>query len=290
MCFPGAIPEGSFRISSFPYGIAKINSPLYEKDMARKKIGLALSGGGARGFAHVGVLRVLVENGIPIDMIAGTSAGSIVGGCFAAGMSMEQIGAMSALIRYSSIMLPTIGIGGMFSNAPMGNLLSKSLPVKNIEDTNMPFAAVAFDLATSEMVVLKRGDLVTAIRASCAVPGVFAPVRKGDGQVLVDGGVVSPLPVNIVREMGADIVIGIDLLSCGASFRVNSRTSLGIMLQSTMRLLQVAAESEHRNADIILQPEIAHLRPDQIHRRDEFIRLGEEVARDKLDEIKDLIG
>src|SRR6476469_1694281 len=158
--------------------------------MARKTIGLALSGGGARGFAHVGVLRVLVEAGIPIDLIAGTSAGSIVGGCFAAGMSIDQIGEMAALIRYSSIMLPTIGMGGMFSNAPMGNLLAKNLPVKNIEDMPTPFAAVAFDLATSGIAVMKSGDLVTAIRASCAVPGVFAPVRNGNGQVLVDGGVV----------------------------------------------------------------------------------------------------
>ena len=257
--------------------------------MARKKIGLALSGGGARGFSHVGVLKVLVESGIPIDMIAGTSAGSIVGGCFAAGMSIDQIGAMSALIRYSSVMLPTIGMGGMFSNAPMGVLLAKNLPVKNIEDTGIPFAAIAFDLATSDMVVMKTGDLVTAIRASCSVPGVFAPVRDLEGRVLVDGGVVSPLPINIVREMGADIVIGVDLLASGSSFRVNSRTSLGIMLQSTMRLLQVASESEHRNADVVIQPAIAHLRPDQINRRDEFIALGESVARENLDQIKALI-
>jgi NTE family protein len=258
--------------------------------MAAKKIGLALSGGGARGFAHIGVLKVLFENNIPIDMIAGTSAGSIVGACVAAGLSIDDISAMGQRIRYSSIMMPTLGMGGMFSNAPLGNMVAENLPVTKIEALSMPFAATAFDLTTSELVVIKTGNLVTAIRASCAVPGVFSPVRDHEGRVLVDGGVVSPLPVNVVRSMGADVVIGIDLLSCGSTFRVNSRTSLGIMLQSTMKLLQVASESEHKDADIVLEPEIAHLRPDQINKRNEFIELGVRIATERLDEIRALVS
>lgn len=250
--------------------------------MARKKIGIALSGGGARGFAHLGVLRVLADHGVQIDMIAGTSAGSIVGACLASGMSIYEIESLAVQIRYSNIMLPTIGMGGMFTNAPMGSLLTKHLPVKNIEDAKIAFAAVAFDLGTSEKVVLNSGDLVTAIRASCAVPGLFTPVRDRDGRTLVDGGVVSPMPVDLVREMGADIVIAVDLLSSGASFRINSRTSIGIVLQSAMRLLQMASESEHGRADVVIEPQIAHLRPDQIGKRDEFIALGKAAAAEKL--------
>src|SRR4051794_33027142 len=113
--------------------------------MTRKKIGLALSGGGARGFAHIGVLKVLIENDIPIDMIAGTSAGSIVGGAYAAGMSIDEIVAMAAKVRYSNMMLPNPGVSGMFTNAPMGRFLKAHFPVERFEDMKLPFAAAAFD-------------------------------------------------------------------------------------------------------------------------------------------------
>jgi len=258
--------------------------------MTRKKIGLALSGGGARGFAHIGVLKVLIENEIPIDMIAGTSAGSIVGGAYAAGMSIDEILAMAARVGYSNVMLPNAGLGGMFTNAPMGKFLRANFPVDRFEDMKLPFAATAFDLAASELVIcMDTGDLITSIRASCAVPGVFAPVRDADGRALVDGGVVSPLPVDVVGSMGADVVIGVDLLACGAAFRKESRTSIGIMIRSAMALLQVAAGHEGEHADLVIKPAIAHLRPDQIDKRDEFISLGEAVARERIEEIKKLI-
>lgn len=258
--------------------------------MAAKKIGLALSGGGARGFAHLGALKVLIENGITFNMIAGTSAGSIVGGCLAAGMTIGDIVSMAERVSYASVLRPYAGLGGMFSNAPLGTLLTRHLPVKTFEELKVPFAVTAFDLRTNDLVVKKRGDLVTAIRASCAVPGVFAPVVDADGRRLLDGGVVCPLPVTIVREMGADVVIAIDLLACGTTFRRNARTAASIMIRSVMNLLQVAADAEHAAADIVISPAIAHLRPDQIGKRDEFIALGEHAANEALDEIKQLAG
>jgi NTE family protein len=258
--------------------------------MAKKKVGLALSGGGARGFAHVGVLKVLVENDIPIDMIAGTSAGSIVGAAFAAGMSIDEILAMAAKVGYTSVMMPALGISGMFTNAPMGRFLEENFPVSRFEDLKLPFASLAYELASEEIVLGKdRGDLVTAIRASCAVPGVFAPVRDEQGRMLIDGGVVSPLPVDTVRKMGADIVIAVDLMACGATFRSDPRTSFAIMVRSALALLKIAAAHEAERADIVIKPAIAHLRPDQIGKRDEFIELGEKVARERLDEIEKLI-
>ena len=258
--------------------------------MTRKKVGLALSGGGARGFAHAGVLKVLVENDIPIDMIAGTSAGSIVGGAFAAGMSVDEILAMAPKVGYSTIMLPSVAIGGMFTNAPMGRFLTEHFPVARFEDLKLPFASVAYELATGEVVIGKdNGDLITAIRASCAVPGVFVPVLDEKGRVLIDGGVVSPLPVETVRQMGADVVIGVDLMACGASFRNDPRTSVGILIRSALALLKVAAAHEAERADLVIEPAIAHLRPDQLGKRDEFIQLGEEAAQKRMDEIKRLI-
>ncbi|CAN5525803.1 patatin-like phospholipase family protein [soil metagenome] len=254
-----------------------------------KKIGLALSGGGARGFAHVGVLKVFAEHDIKFDIVAGTSAGSIIGGALAAGMTVDEIVDMSGKVGWLNMIRPSVSFGGVLSNVPMGKFLSGHLPVSLIEDMPTPFAAVAFDLATSKQVVIDRGDLVTAIRASCAVPGVFAPVRDAAGRMLVDGGVISPMPVETVRLMGADVVIAVDLLSCGATFRANSRTGVGIMIQSALSLLRTVAGNENSTADICIEPQIAHLRPDQLNKRKEFISLGELAARQKIEAILELI-
>ncbi len=258
--------------------------------MARKKIGLALSGGGARGFAHIGVLRVLADNSIPIDMIAGTSAGSIIGGAYASGMSAAEIEAMSEKTGWLNTIRPTLSFGGMLSSAPMGNFLARNLPVTRFEDLNIPFAAVAFDLATSETVVFRdQGDLVMAIRASCAVPGVFAPIRDENGRMLVDGGVLSPMPVEIVRSMGADTVIAVDLISSGSAFSRNSWTAAGIVLQSGLAMLRAVTLAERSRANIAIEPAIAHLRPDQIGKRKEFIALGEKATQDALPQILSII-
>ena len=258
--------------------------------MSRKKIGIALSGGGARGFSHIGVLKVLVENNIPIDMIAGTSAGSIVGGAFASGMSIDAIIAMGAKAGWTNITRPSMSPLGMLSNAPMKKFLGHYFPVIRFEDLAVPFAAVVCDFEQGTEVVFKdTGDLIFAIRASCAVPGIFAPLIDKQGRMLVDGGVVTQMPTDVVRQMGADIVIAIDLLACGATFHTRPRTALGMGLQSAMSLLRAASRNHHYNADIVIEPPIAHLRPDEIKKRTEFISLGEAAAREKLAEIRDLI-
>lgn len=259
--------------------------------MTSKKIGLALSGGGARGFAHVGVLKVLAEHNVKFDMIAGTSAGSIIGGALAAGMSVDEIVEMSGKVGYTNMMRPSLSFRGVLSNAPMGRFIERHFPVARFEDMPIPFSAIAFDLANSEKVVLSNsGDLVIAIRASCAVPGVFTPVRDERGHLLVDGGVISPMPADIVRNMGADVVIAVDLLACGSVFPNKPRTAVGIMFQSTLALLRTVTKSEHHFADIVIEPQIAHLRQDQIGKRDEFIELGKKAARESITEIKKLIG
>ena len=258
--------------------------------MSRKKIGLALSGGGARGFAHIGVLKVLIENNIPIDMIAGTSAGSIVGGALASGMTVKEIEAMAAKVGWTNTLRPSLSPLGMMSTVPMGDFLRRHFKVSRFEDVAIPFAAVAYDLERGEIVVnMDSGELVAAVRASCSVPGIFAPLIDGDGRLLVDGGIVSPMPAKTVREMGADVVIAVDLLSCGATFRKRPKTAMGMMIRSAMTLLRNASIAEHVDADIVIEPQIAHLRPDQINKRDEFIKLGEAEAKERMPEILKLI-
>lgn len=256
--------------------------------MAKKKIGLALSGGGARGFAHLGVIQALEANGVVADFVAGTSAGSFVGGAFACGLSSKELLEIGREIGWLSVTGLSYSPKALLSNAAMGKFIRRNFPVRQIEDLKIPFAAVACDLNTGEEIVIKEGDLATAIRASCAVPGIFKPISDG-GRLLIDGGVLTPLPAQIVREMGADIVIGVDLISCGASFRSKPRTALGMLFQSALVLLQAASRNQKYRGDIVIEPQIRHLRPDEIGRREELIKLGEKAALEKLGEVAELL-
>ncbi|MBK8147229.1 MAG: patatin-like phospholipase family protein [Acidobacteria bacterium] len=171
----------------------------------------------------------------------------------------------------------------------MGEILEKSLPFKRIEDLPIPFAAVACALETGEKVIFRdKGDLITAVRASCAIPGVFVPVEY-DGKNLIDGGVVSLVPAKTVKQLGAEVVIAVDVNACGATYWNSPSTFLGVLFQSAMLLLRTAGKSQHYRADVVIIPQIAHLRPDEIAKMDEFITLGEEAALAKMDEIKKLV-
>ena len=258
--------------------------------MTQKKIGLALSGGGARGFAHVGVLKALVDNQIPIDCISGCSAGSFVGGAFAAGMKVEEIIEVGNKIGWFGVAGFSYSPRGLLSNAPMGKFINDNFPVTRFEDLAVPFAAIACDLETGDEIVLKdEGDLVEAIRASCAIPGVFVPVTDEHGRTLIDGGVVSPMPTRAVRKLGADIVIAVDLLTCGSTYWGKPSTLLGMFFQSAMMMLRTASRNQHYRADVVIEPEIGHIRPDEIAKRDELIELGEKAALAQMDAIKLLL-
>lgn len=254
--------------------------------MARKKIGIALSGGAARGFAHVGVLKVLVENGIPIDMVAGTSAGSIIGGAVASGMSIDDIENMARSVGWTDIGRPSLSPLGLLSNEPLGRYLAMHFPVTRFEEMPIPFAAIACDLQTGDEVALKdKGDAIFAIKASCAVPGIFTPSTDEEDRMLVDGGAVRPLPCSILTKMGADVIIAVDVLACGSTFRSKPRTALGVSIQAAMTIIRTVSRNQHYRADIVIKPEIAHLRPDELGKRDEFIKLGEDAALAMIDSI-----
>jgi len=258
--------------------------------MTQKKIGLALSGGAARGFAHLGVIKVLRQHDIPIDFIAGTSAGSFAGAALASGLSVDEIIKMSRKISWYSLSGFSFSPMGLLSNAAMGSFVNRHFPVKRFEDLAIPFAAVACDLETGKEVVLKEtGDLATAIRASCAIPGVFVPVVI-DGRKLIDGGVVAPVPTKAVKKLGAEIVIAIDVISSPTTFWGSPTTLLGVFFQSAMMLLRTASKAHHYRADVVIIPETLHLRQDEIGKMDEFIEAGEAAALEKIDEIKALIS
>ena len=259
--------------------------------MDRKSVGIALSGGGARGFAHVGVLKALADNDIPIDMVSGVSAGSFVGGALAAGMSAYEIIELGKKIGWFGVAGFSYSPRGLLSSSAMGTFIEKNFPVTKFEDLKLPFGAVACDLATGEAVVLQdKGDLSFAIRASCAIPGVFVPMIDEQGRSLIDGGAATPMPTRAVKKLGADVVIAVDVLTCGSTFWGSPTTLIGTFFQSAMLMIRNSSKNQHYRADIVIEPQIAHIRPDEIAKRDELIELGEKAALEKMDAIKAVIG
>ncbi len=256
------------------------------------KIGLALSGGAARGMAHVGVLRALAENRIPIDCIAGTSAGSIVGGAYAAGMSLGEIAEFGRSLRWRHIGRVTISRLGLKSNERLEHYLRARLPITRFEDLPIPFAAVATDLKTYEAVVMKgHGDIPFAIRASCTIPGWYVPVRDDQGRQLVDGGLVAVVPSVVTRSLGADIVIAVDVNSVGATFMGSSSSSsiIGVLLQSMMVVQKTVSARHLELSDFVISPKVGHFRWDKMGRADELFAAGYEAGLQSIGRIRELI-
>ena len=184
-----------------------------ERETSKPKIGLALGSGGARGSAHTGVLKVLEAEGIPISVVAGSSIGSLIGAAMAVGISVEQVESewlATGARRVFRSFLPTFPRAGLSSGNELKKLLAELLGEVHIEDMDMPYAAVACDIDTGESIALTKGSLVDAVRASTAIPGIFHPVRF-ENRLLVDGGLVDPVPIQVCRDLGADFVIAVDI-------------------------------------------------------------------------------
>ena len=178
-----------------------------------RKVGLALSGGGARGLAHIGVLKVLEQEGISVDLLAGTSMGGVIAAGYAAGLTpdfLEQEALrMASLRRLLALADPTLPRSGLFEGQKVRQYLLGHLGNRTFDDLRLPLALVAVDLNSGREVILREGRVVDAVRATIALPGVFTPVER-DGQLLVDGGLLNNLPADVVRQMGADVVIAVN--------------------------------------------------------------------------------
>jgi NTE family protein len=257
----------------------------------RPRVGLALSGGAARGAAHVGVLKVLLANNVPVDCVAGTSAGALVGAAFAAGLPVEELERIALRMRWRDFGRVTLSRLGVQSNARLAEYVRERFPFTRIEELPIPFAAVATDLDTGRAVVLKgEGDIGLAVRASCAVPGWYVPVVDGEGRQLVDGGVVSLVPVSAARSLGAEVVIAVDVNHEGATFLGASRTALGVIIQSLVHSQRSASAHEVRQADVAILPRVGHIRWDEMRRGAELVAAGEEAAREALPQIGRLLA
>lgn len=255
------------------------------------KIGLALSGGGARGNAHVGVLRALAENNIPIDVIAGTSSGSIVGGALASGLPLDEIEALGRKLRWRHVGRLTVSRLGIQSNKRLETFLRTVLPVSRFEDLPIPFAAVATDLNTGSPVIMRdQGDVPFAIRASCTIPGWYVPVPDEYGRLLVDGGLVAVIPSIAARALGADVVIAVDVNADGATFfGASTQSILGVILQSMLVVQKSASYLQVESCDLVIRPKTSHIRWDQVRRSDELIAAGYRAGLESIPRIRAMI-
>jgi len=256
----------------------------------RPRIGLALSGGAARGIAHVGVLRALEENHIPIDVIAGASAGALIGGSYAAGLSIAELEAMARNFRWRHTSRLSFSRLGLQSNARMEKFLRQRLPVTRFEDLKTPFAALAMDLQQGTPVVFRdQGDLPFAIRASACIPAIYTPIREPGGRWLVDGGLVANLPIGFARDLGADVVIAVDVNLDGIHFFEDPRTALGVLAHVFVAVERIVSNQQRSDADVLITPKVGHIRWDQTRRADELVKAGYEAAIASMDEIKAIV-
>ncbi len=254
----------------------------------RTGLGLALGGGFSRGFAHLGVLRVLEQNHIPVSYIAGTSVGSILGAAYASGAPLARIIATCRTIRFRDIARWRVSRLGLASNHRLSDLIERVFESRRFEDLKIPMAVVATDLANGEPVVFTHGNLSDAIRASCAFPGLFEPVQIGT-RCLADGGLVAPVPTRAARDLGAAHVIGV-----AVGVEDGSRGAPTNIFQVVCRAVNAAQKHQleiwERHADLVLRPDVQSLAWDDFDRADEAIEAGAAAALRALPRIQKLLN
>jgi NTE family protein len=238
------------------------------------RIGLALGGGAARGFAHVGVIKALEAQGIHPDIIVGTSAGSVVGALYAAGLGGFDLQRVALQMQESSIVDWSLPLRGFVKGEALQTYINQALGQRPIEALDRKLAVVATDLSTGEMIVFERGNAGQAVRASCSVPGVFQPVLIG-GREYVDGGLVSPVPARVARRLGADVVIAVDIST--RPDRQPTSGTLDVLMQTFAIMGRSIAALELPDADVVIRPGIASGSTD-FEARDLAILEGEQAG------------
>jgi NTE family protein len=259
----------------------------WQRKKKPQRIGLALSGGAVRGVAHLGVLEVLEQEGIRPDCVAGASAGSLVGAAYCAGVPVADLKRMALRLRLQDISRISRPGLGFFNGQPLEDYVDRILGGRRFDELSIPFAAVAVDVMSGALVVLNEGPVAPAVRASCALPIVFTPVPRGD-QLLVDGGVLNNVPVSVVRAMGADYVIAVDLVPpVEQPAQPQTVFELGILVFSTMWR---SAYSEAHAADCLIMPDIGHFPWADLSQTLSLIAKGREAAAENIEQIKRDLG
>jgi NTE family protein len=250
-------------------------------------VALVLGAGASRGFAHIGVLKVLESNRIPINMIVGTSAGSFVGSLYAYGFNAFQLQKMSFSLEKGDIIDLTVPDNGFVKGEKLQQFINKTVNNAPIERFRIPFYAVATDLQHGKETVFGRGNAGMAVRASCSIPGVFRPVRI-DNRLYVDGGVVSPVAVDAARRLGADVVIAVDVSS--DIDNVQPETTVGTILQAISIMYSKLSAIQLSRADVVIRPKVGYMASDDFSKKNEAVLEGEKAALEALPAIQDIVA
>ena len=259
-------------------------SPAHVNPPRRPLIGVALGGGFARGLAHIGVLKVLEQEKIPIDFIAGTSVGSVIGAAYASGVCAKEMEEIAAIVRFKDFSRLTFSRFGLFSNDKMALFLGKSLRCKTFEELRIPLAVTATDIVTGEAAVFTSGPLIDPVRASCAYPGMFLPVNI-NGRLLVDGLLAHGVPATPLRDMGADRVLSIFLSAHWV--RPKGPRHVFDVIGQCFSIAQTKMCGPWKAAsDVILEPAIGEFGYDDFARSKELIHAGEVAARAAMPQIR----
>jgi NTE family protein len=303
-------------LGSSSFVLAKPNAPLshsidrLSRGIAKMRIGLALGGGGAKGLAHIGVLKVLEEEGIPIDLVSGSSFGAFIGALYAMGYdsvrlcdTVTRILNPSALRSFLTASLFKFSLTSLLGSRGVEKGLRGVFGQTDFKDLRLPFAAVAVDLNSGSPITLKDGPVYLAVRASVSIPGIFSPLRVGN-RYLVDGGILHPLPAEVAIELGANIVIGVDLSNQtqllawpGEAVHgkkrqesVASRNVIGILLRIVDIMQNDISERSTEKPKVLIRPSFGpHSAYDFVRRREKFVMAGEDAAREVLPQLCNIL-
>jgi NTE family protein len=254
---------------------------------ARPKIALVLGGGAARGFAHVGVIRALEQERVPIDMIVGTSVGSLIGAIYASDMNSFELEWTAFSLGKDDLLdyafFSAITGMGLAKGDKLEEFVKTKVTTTNIENLKLPFAAIATDLNRGTRVVLDKGPVARAVRASSAIPGVFNPVDY-QGKLLVDGGVMDNIPISVARDKGADIVIAVDISENVLNFNITN--IVDVVLQSVNIMFNENTKSRKKDADVLITPKVGDVGMLDFTQKKRCMQAGIEATQKAMPEIR----
>jgi NTE family protein len=251
------------------------------------KVALVLGAGAAKGFAHVGVLKVLEANRVPVHRIVGTSVGSLVGSLYAYGYTAYDLQKIAMGLEKGEIADLTVPDNGFVKGEKLEAYVNRMVRGTTMEKLRIPFYAVATDIGSGKEMVFGKGNTGEAVRASCSIPGIFQPVRIGD-RTYVDGGVVSPVAVDTARRLGADVVIAVDI--SGGVADITPETTLDTIFQAINIMYSKIAAAQLSRADVVIHPSVGYIPSGDFTKRHEAILEGEKAAQAALPKIQALLG
>jgi NTE family protein len=269
-------------VQAFSRELSRLSGAI--QTQSQPKIGIALGGGFARGIAHIGVLKVLEEEGIPVQFVAGTSVGALMGAAYCSGVTLAELEELADKVRFTTFARWTLSRYGFASNDRMVAFLTRILKVHKFEELQIPLGVTATDFKTGAGTVFTSGSIIDPVRASCAYPGMFLPVEI-DGRWLVDGMLSYPVPTHPLRIMGADRVIAVHLKGQWSKTKA-PRHMLDVVGQSFAIAQDMMSPVWRNAADVVIEPDVAGFDYDDFKRAGELIRVGEVAMRSALPEVR----